>query len=174
MKVIQGSVKVVWNWPQVTRHFLITIPNFGQTKYSLLSLLVSSKRIPIRGLSKITMAFFGIFWPCTSLFCTLYVANYTFFWPPTHPKCRRNLWKAPIGKSVLFSTIWNRTIPGIVLGEFVLGGDLLYWILKGFLKGIIFYVNWPHHPVSIISSELEKPKKRNVFRPKILLLENPH
>ena len=40
----------------------------------------------LRGLSQITFAFFGIFWPRTSLVCTFYVVNYTFFWPPTHPK----------------------------------------------------------------------------------------
>ena len=37
-----------------------------------------------------------IFWhflPRTSLVCTFYVLNYTFLWPPTHPKCKRNLWK---------------------------------------------------------------------------------
>ena len=31
-----------------------------------------------------------------------------------------------LGESILFSTIWNRTIPGIVLSEFVLSGDPLY------------------------------------------------
>ena len=49
----------------------------------------------IRGLSQITFAFFGIFWPRTPLVCTFFVVNYTFFWPPTHPRCKRNLWKAP-------------------------------------------------------------------------------
>ena len=36
-------------------------------------------------LPQITFAFFVIFWPRTSLVCTFYVVNYTFFWPPTHP-----------------------------------------------------------------------------------------
>ena len=49
----------------------------------------------LRGLSQITFAFFGIFWPRTPLVCTFFVINYTFFWPPTHPKCKRNLWKFP-------------------------------------------------------------------------------
>ena len=49
----------------------------------------------LRGLSQIMFAFFGISWPRTPLVCTFYVANYMFFWPPTHPKCKRNLWKAP-------------------------------------------------------------------------------
>ena len=31
-----------------------------------------------------------------------------------------------IGESLLFSTISNRTLPGIVLSEFVLSGDPLY------------------------------------------------
>ena len=35
-----------------------------------------------------TFAFFGIFWPRTPLVCTFYVVNYTFFWPPTHTKCK--------------------------------------------------------------------------------------
>ena len=47
----------------------------------------------IRGLSQITFAFFGIFWPRTPLVCTFYVVNYKFFWPTTQPKCKRNLWK---------------------------------------------------------------------------------
>ena len=50
--------------------------------------------IYIRGPSQITFAFFGNFWPPTPLVCTFYVVNYTFSWPPTHPKCKRNLWKA--------------------------------------------------------------------------------
>ena len=49
----------------------------------------------LRGLSQITFTFFGIFWPCTPLVCTFYVVNYTFFWPLTHLKCKRNLWKTP-------------------------------------------------------------------------------
>ena len=49
----------------------------------------------IRGLSQITFEFFWIFWPRTPLVCTFYVANYTIFWPPTYPKCKRNFWKAP-------------------------------------------------------------------------------
>ena len=49
----------------------------------------------VRDLSQITFAFFGNFWPCTSLVCTFYEVNYTFSWPPTHPKCKRNFWKVP-------------------------------------------------------------------------------
>ena len=49
----------------------------------------------IGGLSQITFAFFGIFWPRTPLVCTFYVVIHTFFWPLTHPKCKRNFWKAP-------------------------------------------------------------------------------
>ena len=49
----------------------------------------------LRGLSQITYPFFGIFWPRTPLVCTFYVVNYTFFWPPTQPKCKHNLWKLP-------------------------------------------------------------------------------
>ena len=57
------------------------------------------QKTAIRGLSQITFAFFGIFWPRTPLVCTFYVVNYTFFWPPTHPKCKRNLWKFPYDDS---------------------------------------------------------------------------
>ena len=64
----------------------------------------------VRELSQIKFAFFGIFWPCTSLVCTFYVVNYTFFWPPTHPKCKRNLWKLPytdpITEMELTHTVW--------------------------------------------------------------------
>ena len=65
--------------------------------YQKFAKLMTLKRFfhSLRGLSQITFAFFGIFWPRTPLVCTFYVVNYTFFWPPTHPKCKRNLWKAP-------------------------------------------------------------------------------
>ena len=44
-------------------------------------------------------------------------------------KIRSIRWKSYYtGESILFSTIWNRTIPGIVLSEFVLSGDPLYLI----------------------------------------------
>ena len=51
-----------------------------------------------------------------------------------------NLFKIPkkiyyIKELVLFSTISNRTIPGIVLSEFVLNGDPLYMILPFGLFG---------------------------------------
>ena len=66
---------------------ILILKNFGSYFASLWNL--------IRGLSQITFAFFGIFWPRTSLVCTFYVANYTFFWPPTHPSanviCERPL-----------------------------------------------------------------------------------
>ena len=55
----------------------------------------------------IKFAFFGIFWPCTPLVGIFYVANYTFLWPPTHPKFKRNLWKAPFFTAVY---IWERFI----------------------------------------------------------------
>ena len=47
-----------------------------------------------------------------------------------------------IGEFVLFSTLLNRTIPGIVLSEIVLSGDPLYHIIRGL---IVFYHFYSRH-----------------------------
>ena len=77
-------------------------------------MIQSSYLFWLRGLSQITFAFFGIFWPLTSLVCTFYVVSYTFLWPPKYPpQCKRNLWKLPKYHSVkhlfadLLLSIWS-------------------------------------------------------------------
>ena len=62
----------------------------------------------LRELSQITFVFFGIFWPPMSLVCISYVVNYTFFWPPTNPKCKHNLWKLPYDSLDFFLSLQPR------------------------------------------------------------------
>ena len=85
----------------------------------------------LRGLSQITFAFFGIFWPRTPLVCTFYVVNYAFFWPPTHPKCKRNLWKAPnviFVISKLIASVWR-----VFFIKFCCHGQNLHQFLSRYL-----------------------------------------
>ena len=98
------------NPEMVVRKYESSSPNWLRRSVKECILLESFKVNPIfsdnyfvmlRGLSQITFAFFGIFWPRTPLVCTFYVVNYTFFWPPTHPKCKCNLWKATLKEIIV-------------------------------------------------------------------------
>ena len=88
----KGAFKLPWNFLQ--SYFYIQTEEQSVSNTSIMDHQLLRQKF-IRELSQITFAFFVIFGPCTSPVYTLYVVNYTFFWPPTHPNCKRNLWKAP-------------------------------------------------------------------------------
>ena len=99
-KYLPRMAELAW---QLSRYLWRGLVNFKINSRPIFTIIFKLKNdsfktrdfSPLRGLSQFTFAYFGIFWPRTSLVCTFYVANYMFFWSPTHPKCKRNLWKAP-------------------------------------------------------------------------------